>query len=327
MKIAIATILLLMVLSVSPVQAQFIPTTVSLSASPESPSPGQTFTVTAATPLFDRESADFTWEVGGSARRDLSGFGKNTITLRAGGVGNIITVSVTVLQSVGQGGSDTISVRTADLVLTWYAETYTPKWYKGKALPAQNSVVDVVALPNIILGGSRVSPAKLVYHWSLDDDDRAHSGVGEQVFRVKISPYSTDANQVRVIIEDTEKRIRKTGQILIAPQQARAVIYPYTPLGGGEWRNGTSSYTLTKRGLFDVAMEPFFFPVTSRSSLQYSWRVNNQDIAGDVKNPHLLTLDTAGMGIETIPTSVVGMVKNNDTFSSPISRIVTIFFK
>lgn len=327
MNIIITAIIMLVTLSSPPVQAQFIPKTVSLSASPVTPSPGQTYTVTAATPLFDRESAHFSWEVRGIPRSDLSGFGKNTITLLAGDVGNVTTISVTVSRTLEQGGSDTMIVRTADLALTWYAETYIPKWYKGKALPVQNSVVDIVALPTIILEGARVPPAKLVYHWSLDDEPNAFSGVGEQVFRLKISPYSTNVNQVRVVIEDIEKRIRKEGQIFVTPENTRAIIYPYTPLGGGEWRAGEASLTSKKRGLLDVIIEPFFFPVISKSSLQYSWRVNNQDISGDVKNPHLLTLDAGSVGGETTPISILGTVKSNDTFSSPVSRILTIFFK
>lgn len=317
--------LILILLLAKEAYAQVVPKAVSLVSEPSSPSPGQTFTVTAPTPLFDKATSFFQWTINGAARNDFSGLGKNSFNLTAGNVGSVINVSVTVQKSEGGRERSSLVIPVSDLTLTWFADTYKPKWYKGKALPVQNSVVNVAALPVIILAGSRIDPEDLVYRWSLDDTKNALVGVGKQVFPIKLSPYTKNPVQVKVIVEDIDKHIKKEGTVFITPLEPHIVVYAFSPLGGVEVRNGAGFFASAKRGLLDFIVEPFFFPVSSRKDLLYEWRVENAAVRGSPLNPYILTIDTGKRPSGAIPLSVT--VKTEGALTELVSKLATLFLQ
>lgn len=283
--------------------AQLVPDALSLVASPASPSPGQTVTVRAATPTFDKNTAFFSWSVAGKARPDFSGAGKDSITFVAGAVGSQTRVAVDVSRGGGEGGSAALNIISSDLSLPWFAETYAPKWYKGKSLPVANSVVSVAAIPQIILDGRTLGPQELIYSWDLDDEGGIVSGIGEEVLRVKMSDLPGTSHHVGVTIEDTGKRIKKEGEVFLIAHMPRVVIYPSSPLGGGEWRTAAAVLITSAGKLLDFVAEPFFFSALSKKVLSYRWDVAGAEVAGTPQNPHALTINTEGLGSGSITIS------------------------
>lgn len=298
--------------------AQFVPQSVSLSASPSSPSPGDTVTIEAATPLFDKNAALFKWTINGVERTEFSGMGKNTIILGAGKLGSALEVSVIVTRESGPGGNASLSIPVADLALMWYAETHTPKWYRGKALPIENSTIAVVALPNVMIKGSRVDPKKLIYRWSLDDQTNIETGVGKDVFRVKTSAYFKQTLHVNVVIEDTEKHIRKEQNIFLTTFKPRAVVYPYSPLGGIESRQGIGYIFSQGKSLVDFVAEIFNLPLSSPGDVRYNWKVKNAAVTGSAENPQLLTIDLDRESDAQIPLTV--------TIEDPKRSLPSLFY-
>ena len=271
--------------------AQVIPSPLSLSSSPASPSPATTFVIQAATPTFEKDTASFSWTVDGKSRPDLSGQGKNEIALVAGAVGSQIRVSVRVSPANDGETSASLVIRVSDLSLTWSGETTVPRWYKGKALAASNSIVDIVAVPEFIIDNTRVAPENLIYHWTLDDQTNALSGLGADVFRIKTSDIPGTQHQVEVMVEDIDRKIQKNKRITITPTLPRAVIYRSTPLGGIEPRTA-SLPAVQQKGLMDFAGEAFFFPTVSKQDLAWSWDIGGAPISNSFANPNTATIDT-----------------------------------
>ncbi len=284
--------------------AQLVPDALSLVSSPASPSPGQEVTVRAATPTFDKNTAFFSWSVGGKQRTDFSGQGKDLITYIAGEVGSVTAVRVSISRAGGEGNSASLNIIVSDLALPWFAETYTPKWYKGKALPVANSVISVVAIPQIIIGGRALRPEELIYRWDLDDEEGILSGIGEETFHIKMSDLPKTSHRVRVMVEDIGKRIQKDAEVFFVAFEPRVLIYPSSPLGGGEFRSATGQFAVTSRGLLDFIAEPFFFSALSKKNLIFRWSVAGQELAGAPQNPHIITLNTTGLEEGEIPVSV-----------------------
>lgn len=296
---------LLAVLSGTLAHAQLVPDALSLIASPSSPSPGQTVTVQAATPTFDKNAAFFSWSINGKVRSDLSGAGKDLITFVADTVGSQTRVAVDISRSGSEGRSVSLTIVTSDLSLPWFAETYVPKWYKGKALPVVDSVVRVVAIPQVVLGGGTVRPEDLIYQWGLDDEENALSGIGQRVFRVKVSDLPGASHHVQVTVEDQGKRIQKSGELFIVPIAGpRVTVYEVSPLGGVNPRVAVSVISTNKRGLMDFSVEPFFFSASTRKLLSYKWSVGGSGVRGAPTNPNLITLNTEGLAPGEIPVSV-----------------------
>lgn len=306
-------------------QFSFFPQPLSLLANPPSPSPGEKITVAASTPTFDKNAAFFSWSVDGKAKPDLSGLGKNTINLVAGAVGSIIRISVEVARPGGDLAQASLGVVSSDLALTWFAETYTPKWYRGKALPTPTSIVNIIAIPRIAFGGNTIPSSALTYTWGLDDDDIALSGAGENVFRVKLSEVPKQTHDIRLAVEDPDKRIKKEARLFMVPQDTAAGIYRSSPLGGVDPRSALASTPAAPRGTFDLIAEPFYFPVSSKKSLAYNWNVNGLNSAGSPDNPDVLTLSTNENTGEQILISL--SIDDGSPFVSAATRALSLFLK
>ena len=304
--------------------AQIIPDALSLIASPSSPSPDEIVTIQAATPTFEKNSAFFSWTVEGKERPDLSGAGQDVIKISAGGLGSSLRVSVLVLRDNADALSAALTVRIADLALSWFAQTYVPRWYKGKALPIQNSNVTMVAVPNIIIEGATLRPAELIYRWRLDEEDEI-SGVGLDVFRIKTSDLPRSSHRIRVVVEDSGKQIKKEGELFIVPTTPSIFIYQSSPLGGIENRSSLSFKTSPGGNLLDFWAEPFFFNALSRQNLSYRWTVGTTEVTGGVENPYLLTLDPGKQPTGIVPVSV--SADDSDAFTPSASAFLNLLLQ
>jgi hypothetical protein len=304
----------------------FIPAAVSLNAAPSSPSPGETFTVEAFTPSFPKETTRFSWTVNGQPRSDLSGFGRNSIELDAGSTGSVIRINLTVSGPSGAQNTTTLSVPISDLSLVWFAETLTPKWYKGKALPTPGSTVTVVALPDITIAGRALGTAELIFRWSVGDQKNVLTGLGENVFDIQTSSFPKASHQIRLVVEDTTSRVRKEKDLLVVLREPHLSLYAVSPLGGIEHRSSQPFLFQKSGGLLDIAAEPFFFPYTSKRDLTYQWQVAGTAIAGETpENPHILTLDTSLFSDSLALTATVQDKKN--TLTQNISKTITLFLE
>lgn len=319
-------ILVAFLFAANTLQAQFtIPENAALSANPLYPSPGETFQVIAQAPAFNKNSSNFSWIINGRVRSDLSGIGKNTISLTAGEVGSVIKILVNITAPDGRNASARLIVVPAELVLHWIAETYTPKWYEGKALPVQNSVVKIIALPRIVIGGVLQSPNNLIYHWSLDDQKEALVGKGEKIFRIITSDLPKITHTVSVTVEDLNQKIVKKGKILITNREPKANIYHTNPLGGIDPRSTVQLFTTSERGLLDFQIEPFFFPVLSRNNLKFLWQVAGLEVEGSPENPYILTLDTKQQNASVIPISVE--IDDQEPLIPSVLKTMTLILK
>lgn len=307
--------------SLATAQIPLIPPILSISASPASPAPGEQVTMSALTPTFDKNSAYFEWVVNGAFRPDLSGPAKHTITLTAGDIGSSISVSVDVAAPDGSQNSASIVIRSADLSLLWFAETYTPRWYKGKALPVQRSTVRLVAVPDFAVSGARISPEKLIYVWDFDDEKRVLAGMGERVFRIKTGDFLKSGGQVTVTVENTDRKIRKEKRIIISNTAPRVAVYPLLPLGGIETRSANlENFSFSE--VLDLIAEPFFFAVSSKKELSFRWDVAGISAEGVAANPDILTLRSSGPTDTPVSTSV--SVNDRDIITPSASKFFTL---
>jgi hypothetical protein len=285
-------------------RAQMIPPPVSLSSSPSSPAPRATFSVTAATPTFDKDFADFSWSVDGKPRPEFSGVGADTITLTAGAAGSPTRVSVSVSRPGGETADASLTIIPSELSLPWTAETSAPPWYRGKALPSPGAVVHVSAIPRIIIGGSALNPDTLIYRWRIDSDKESLTGAGKRVFTFTASALPGTTHQIDVSVEDIQGRIRKEGQVLITTDATpRVILYPSSPLGGTESRSAGAAPA--RPGLFDVVAEPFFFPLSSVASLAYDWSIDGSVVPSAPQSPRIATIDAARRAGEVVGIGVV----------------------
>ncbi|MBI3442567.1 MAG: hypothetical protein HY007_02275 [Candidatus Sungbacteria bacterium] len=308
-------------------QSISLPLALSLDAQPPSPSPGQSVTIHAATPTLDTATTFFNWSVDGTRKPKLSGYGHDSIQLIAGAVGTPILVDVVITGASGQPAQSSITVYPSTVALSWYAETYTPAWYRGKALPSPNSVVIVTATPHVVVNGAELKPENLVYTWGYENRDRLLVGVGKQSFSVQM-PDQTDVDeQVRVTIEDMGHRIRKEASIFITTTLPRAVVYRLTPLGGIDPRAAASILPAFRHETIDLQAEPFFFPARSKNDLRFEWTIGGLSPSGNPQNPFITTVEAGDPNLNNLSVSAgVSQPQPNNLVARAISSVL-MFFK
>ncbi len=325
LKLSATILLIVLLFSFHTTYAQFVPQSVSVVATPSSPSPNDTMSIEAVTPLFDKDTAFFSWTINGKSRQDLSGQGKSVITLIAGKVGSVINASVIATRTNGQGGQASLAILVSDLALTWFAETYIPKWYRGKALPIQNSIIDVIAIPNVAVDGSHIASKNLIFRWTLDDETNLQTGLGKDTFRMQFSQFTKQTYHVHEVLEDVQKKIRKEGDLFINPNSPLVDIYPFSPLDGIASRIGEGVMLSSKRGFLDFIIEPFFLPVASKHDLAYTWSVDQNRVSGAADNPYLLTIDTENETEREILISATAKTKDKSLLE--VSKTFSLFFQ
>ncbi|MBI4224743.1 MAG: hypothetical protein HY617_00255 [Candidatus Sungbacteria bacterium] len=304
-----------------------LPVALSLEIQPPSPSPGQSVTVKAYTPTLDTATTFFDWSVDGVRKSELSGYGNNTIQLTAGAVGTLIRASVAITGSNGQPAQSSITIYPSTVALSWYAQTYTPAWYRGKALPTPNSVVIVTATPHIVINGVMLKPENLIYTWGYEDRDWLLTGVGKQAFNVQMPDQADVDQQVRVIVEDLDHRIRKEGSIFITTTLPRAAIYRLTPLGGIDPRAAASVISSFKHETIDLQAEPFFFPTLFKKDIRFQWSIGGLAPQGNPQNPFITTIEAGDPNLASLPVSTdVSQPQPNNLVARALASVL-MFFK
>ena len=305
--------------------AQFLPSALSLNITPSSPSPGETILIEAATPTIDRDTVFFDWTIDGVSRKDLSGYGKNAVSLVAGNIGSVIRIGIRAQTRIGVIGNENATIRVSDLSLVWFANTSVQRWYKGKALPVAHSIVYVVATPEIFIDGTLIPPENLIYRWSFDDEIDALTGVGKRVFAIQTKDFPKSSHNVRVVVEDVSKKIRKEKQIFILTTNPVGSIYAVAPLGGIEHRHAVSFFSPPTRSIFDFQFESFFYPIASKRDLSYLWKIGGVLTEGSVQNPYFLTINTQTEQTGEVAVSI--SVDDLDPLIPPVTRTFTLDLK
>ncbi len=160
-----------------------------------------------------------------------------------------------------------------DIILSWRAETYTPPFFSGKALPINRSSV-VVSL-DVLVGGKILDLSSQQLEWYVNDAP-FRAGVGLR--RISIAmPDLLGSRSVSVgvrIPDYGDGSLEKT--IAIPTASPKVVItHPYP-------KNNISSS-------FSALAVPYFFNVSSPLELAYLWDVNDEAPSGK-ESPRVLSV-------------------------------------
>ena len=113
---------------------------VSFSSSPEVPGAFTDTTITVSSYLTNVSRAYFIWKKDGTTV--LSTTGANTYTFTTGDIGHPTTINVMMLLTTGETIQKTLVFNPSEVDLVWEgADSYTPPFYRGRALPASEGAI------------------------------------------------------------------------------------------------------------------------------------------------------------------------------------------
>jgi hypothetical protein len=258
-----------------PSQYKEIPLTVDMT--PEVPGPNQTVTISIESYSTDLNRAQISWYVNGKLVK--KGYGEKTIMFTTGNIGKKSTVLINIFDSIGNTTQKTISVTPESVDMLWQADTYTPPFNQGKALFSHQSKITIVAMPNIISNGRRISAKNLIYRWQENGNVLGdQSGYGKNTVTLEeTTPTLNDS--VQVDVSSLDGTISAQGVLNIESTTPLVLFYRNDPLTGISYEKAlSSSFTLTEQEE-NIAAIPYFFSARNKKTLRYNWMLNNSPVS------------------------------------------------
>jgi len=221
------------------------------------------------------------------AQTDLSAFLFDSGTNSTGGIQNTIALPIDLLVD---------------------SDSYTPPFYRGRALPAIGTSIRLVAFAHPpTISGVTQSAGDLIYTWKQDDRVVGNvSGQGRSSVTLP-SPMLYGTSNIEVDVESTDHILVGSATISIHATEPVVLLYEDNPLIGIAFNHalGTSNTIAETETTF--AAIPFFASALSPndSRLQYSWMLNNNAITPSTSDPSELTVNAShSNGLATIGLSL-----------------------
>ena len=201
----------------------------------------------------------------------------------------ITILLIVTIFSIGYSTKAFAESPSVDLVLE--PMSYTIPFYKGKPNLSSQGTAKIVAIPNVVISGQRISSENLNFKWRKDNIVLADlSGKGQSSLTIYGQVPVRDIN-INLQVLDSSGRTVAENNIFLFVGKPKIVFYENDPLLGKLFNKAlTNNYYLGDKEEILITAEPYFFDVNSNTSseLKYTWLVNGKETNLDGKVNELL---------------------------------------
>lgn len=291
-----------------------------ISVIPEHPGPYENVSISVEDYIRNLNGMDISWSVNGKV--ESRAVGQKRFNLRTGSLGTVSNVVINM-----GGISKSLNIRPAVVDLRWQSDSYTPPFYRGKALHSNQDPITVVAEPFFVTNsqGARIDPDTLIYKWKQNDKiNNNASGYGKKTFKIFPSILLKPII-VSVEVSTTDGTFISKGTIGIPDSPTETVMYENHPLYGIIFERALNGKELTlKNKEVSLIGIPYFFSRQQKdfSGLDYSWTLNNNPVAQRENEVIFRKPDGATTGRSSISLSV----KNPERFMQSSSASLHVVF-
>lgn len=247
---------------------------------PPFPGPSESITAEVVSNLININTAPITWLLNGKTQ--LQGVGKSSFTFKTGEVGSVILFRVEVnTEQFGVAAKD-IEIRPSDVDILWEADTYTPPFYKGKALPTSKSYVKMVGIPHFSAAG-KVGPENLVYQWKKTYTPNPNdSGLGKNIYLYR-SNYTLNEDIVETLVSTADNKVSVSKKTKISINDPKIIFYEHKPLEGVRYENFLGGSFDIKEKEITLRAEPYFFSFSSANDndADFIWQLDGKNLNTD----------------------------------------------
>lgn len=249
-----------------------------IKTTPKNPGPSEKVTVSVESYLTDLNKATISWSLDGkTVERSV---GKKTFSFQNGPSGKTTRLAISIVTNTGESIVKELSWNPVGLTILWQADTYTPPFYRGKALLSAQANVRAVAIPDNTGGQNALSAGSLVYVWEKDGTNVSEaSGYGKNSFSF-LGPKPYESANVKVRASSINDTVSAETRIDVSLSQPFILFYEKHPLLG-VWYNRPFGTDITlNRKEFSISAEPFFFSneTSDTPTLRYDWAVNGNAV-------------------------------------------------
>lgn len=264
---------------------------IAISAVPSNPEPLESVTLTLTSYSVDLNQALIVWRYNGTIIS--SGTGRKTINIKAPKANTTGLVTATISGAGFSSTTTTFDLRTAKIDLLWEAaDSYTPPFYKGKAMLSPNGLIRVTAIP------AQSAPKNISFEWSRNDAVvSSASGYNKSSMTFR---NETLKQQERISVTATSGLFGGTSTVVITPAKPQLVAYKKQE-GFIDYAIGYLSQIPTNATGLTVRFEPYFFSVQHQSiadDLVFTIKNNESVLSGDTR-PNEISLSRPDNGGES----------------------------
>ncbi len=167
--------------------------------------------------------------------------------------------------------------------ILWEADSYTPPFYKGKALKVGPQSVKFVAMARVFDDSGRIiSNSNLYYKWKLSGRVVGSvSGLGQESVVIGTSLRSS---QVSVEIwSGDQETMYVEGSTLVKDSEPEILVYKNDPLMGVLFNKVLDDSVINEEEIKVTAFPYYFTTISSSgSNLDWTWRLNNNRVSSGV---------------------------------------------
>lgn len=266
---------------------------VGVSVTPESVAPGDLVTIKLESFSTDLNRADIIWTVDGVVV--LNGIGQKEYSTTSKGLGEQTKVEITINTTNGIPVLKTVFINPQSIDLLWEAiDSYTPPFYKGKALPSRGALIKTSVVP--FLKGSRgtfSNPNSLVYNWEQNYKPYPSvSGYGKS-FYVFRNTFLQKEELIKVKTSTIDGTLTASNSVKIQFFNPEILFYEKRPAIGVMFNDSKNEgVTLTENEISLLAV-PYFSSTKTKvgvldGTLNLSWKINDSGVSSD--KPDVLTV-------------------------------------
>ncbi len=282
-----------------------------ITISPTYPKAGNDVNLTLTSPSSDIDAAKITWYLNGSAKE--SGIGQKTFFLTLGNTGSKTTVKAVAELQNGKSIEVTRDIVPEEIDFVLESNTYVPPFYKGKPSLSSQGEFKIIAIPDIIEDGGKISADNLIFKWKKNGSSLlSDSGAGKNVLGVTTSLLDQNITISLDVYDSNLKKVTSDEKI-ISINDPEIIFYENSALYGMLYNQAiTSSYGLGNREELDIVAKPYYFSdKTQTSDLKYKWRVNGGTVvpAGNQNELLLRQTSTSGNGNAQVSLDIKSLTK------------------
>ncbi len=266
--------------------------TITLNTFPAYPRAGDSVTLTISSDSIDLNSAKIVWYIDGVARKSTT---NQNVVVKISDTGETMVVRVVIETSDGVTKELSAQIVPSGIDLVIEPVAYTLPFYKGKPYIIGQGTVKVIAIPDVMVGGTKMSPKDLFFRWKRGETILDESGKGKDSVIITSNVPVRDIPIDVQVYDDSNNLLSETSKIIQLSDPA-ILFYENSSLYGILYNKAiTGNYFLGTREELKVVAKPFSFSFTNDtiSNAVYSWYINKQYIAPTGRSNELILKQTS----------------------------------
>ena len=272
-----------------------IHTSVIAELSPGYPEPNELVQITLRSSIIDLSLASTTWRVGDEIVEQ--GYDIPSIKVRTGELGTESAVTAEIESELAAASVRIVLIPT-EMDVLWESDSFTPPFYRGRALPSAGTTIRVQALPRFKASESSAdAPANtLIYNWKRNGAPIASvSGVGKSRASFP-APGLFGSDTIEVEARTPDGLLSSAKSIRVSSVEPALTLYKVHPLFGIMFYEALPRNAEVPDEELSFAAIPYFADSAgvSNPALVYAWTVNDRPITADPENANIITIDAAG---------------------------------